>query len=118
MRMCVYLCCVSSMYVYVNVCMCACICVRVYIVHRGVPCHLRVPTILQLRLLYECNPMAFIIEQAGGKATDGKKAILDIQPTAIHQRAPIFIGSKDNVDDYLRIREEYEQKKIAAAVQK
>ncbi|KAL5482146.1 hypothetical protein EMCRGX_G022435 [Ephydatia muelleri] len=65
----------------------------------------------KLRLLYECNPMAFIIEQAGGKATDGKKAVLDIQPTSIHQRAPIFIGSKDNVDDYLRIREEYEQKK-------
>ena len=59
--------------------------------------------------------MAFIIEQAGGKATDGKKDILDIKPSSIHQRAPIFIGSKDNVDDYLRIREECEKKAAAAA---
>lgn len=50
--------------------------------------------------------MAYIIEQAGGKASDGTKPILDIQPTNIHQRAPIFIGSTENVDDYLKIREE------------
>ena len=50
--------------------------------------------------------MAYIIEQAGGKASNGVKPILDIQPTSIHQRAPIFIGSVENVDDYLKIRDE------------
>lgn len=61
--------------------------------------------LLQLRLQYECNPMAFIIEQAGGKATNGDIGILDIKPTDIHERAPIFIGSADNVNDFLRVRE-------------
>ena len=64
----------------------------------------------QLRLLYECDPMAYIIEQAGGKAHSGVKPILDIQPTSIHERAPIFIGSKENVDDYLKIREQFQKK--------
>lgn len=54
--------------------------------------------------------MAYIIEQAGGKASDGEKPILDIKPTSIHQRAPIFIGSQENVDDYLKIREKCEKK--------
>lgn len=49
----------------------------------------------KLRLLYECNPFAFIIEVAGGRATDGSRSILDIQPTELHQRTPFFIGSKD-----------------------
>jgi fructose-1,6-bisphosphatase I len=48
----------------------------------------------KLRLLYECNPFAFIVEKAGGKATDGKQRILDIQPTEVHQRTPFFIGSR------------------------
>lgn len=52
----------------------------------------------KLRLLYECNPMAFIIEQAGGRATTGFDRILDIQPTELHQRVPIFIGSKKMVE--------------------
>ncbi len=51
--------------------------------------------------------MAYLVEQAGGKAHNGVKPVLDIQPTDIHQRAPIFIGSVDNVDDYLRVREKY-----------
>ncbi len=51
----------------------------------------------KLRLLYECNPMAFIVEQAGGRATDGRNRILDIEPTMLHQRTPIFIGSEDMV---------------------
>jgi fructose-1,6-bisphosphatase I len=51
----------------------------------------------KLRLMYECNPMAFIIEQAGGRATDGKRRILEIQPEKLHQRIPIFIGSEDDV---------------------
>jgi len=52
----------------------------------------------KLRLLYECNPLAFICEQAGGAATDGKTRILDIQPTELHQRSPYFVGSKHDVD--------------------
>lgn len=52
----------------------------------------------KLRLLYECNPMAFIIEQAGGKASDGYKRILDIVPTELHQRVPFFCGSRDMVE--------------------
>ena len=48
----------------------------------------------RLRLLYECNPLAFIAEQAGGVATDGKQRILDIKPTELHQRVGFYIGSK------------------------
>ena len=55
--------------------------------------------------------MAYIIEKAGGKATTGVKPVLDLQPTTIHARAPIFIGSVENVDDYLRVREECQKKK-------
>jgi fructose-1,6-bisphosphatase I len=55
----------------------------------------------QLRLLYECNPMAYIITQAGGLATNGEKPILDMVPESIHQRAPIFLGSKDDVEEVL-----------------
>lgn len=52
----------------------------------------------KLRLLYECNPMAYLIEQAGGTATDGKNNILDIKPIDLHQRTPLFIGSKKMVE--------------------
>ena len=52
----------------------------------------------KLRLQYECNPMAFIIEAAGGRATCGPQNILDIEPTELHQRCPIFIGSKNMVN--------------------
>lgn len=52
----------------------------------------------KLRLLYECNPMAFIAEQAGGKASDGFTRIMDIEPTALHQRVPFFCGSKNMVE--------------------
>ena len=52
----------------------------------------------KLRLLYECNPMAFIAEQSGGKATDGYKRILDLEPTELHQRVPFFCGSPKMVD--------------------
>ena len=51
----------------------------------------------KLRLLYECNPLAFIIEQAGGLASDGFNRILDIQPESLHQRTPLFIGSYEMV---------------------
>ncbi|MEE6075794.1 class 1 fructose-bisphosphatase [Avibacterium avium] len=52
----------------------------------------------KLRLLYEGNPMAFLAEQAGGLATDGYQRILDIQPTELHQRSPLFVGSKEMVE--------------------
>ncbi|KAI3667023.1 hypothetical protein L6452_42065 [Arctium lappa] len=51
-----------------------------------------------LRLLYECAPMSYLVEQAGGKAIDGVQRILDIQPDQVHQRTPIFIGSPDEID--------------------
>uniref|UniRef100_T1IMY3 Fructose-1,6-bisphosphatase 1 n=1 Tax=Strigamia maritima TaxID=126957 RepID=T1IMY3_STRMM len=57
----------------------------------------------KLRLLYECNPMAFIMEQAGGKATNGSMPILDMKPESIHQRAPAFLGSSDDVDDIIKL---------------
>lgn len=53
----------------------------------------------KLRLLYECNPFAFILEVAGGKATNGNERILDIQPTELHQRTPFFAGSKGMMED-------------------
>jgi fructose-1,6-bisphosphatase I len=55
----------------------------------------------KLRLLYECFPMAFIAEQAGGKATDGRQAILDIAPTDLHQRLVLYVGSPDLIDELL-----------------
>lgn len=51
----------------------------------------------KLRLLYEANPMAFIVEAAGGLATDGAQRILDLEPTALHQRTPVLLGSRDDV---------------------
>jgi fructose-1,6-bisphosphatase I len=53
----------------------------------------------KLRLLYECNPFAFIVEVAGGKATNGKERILDVQPTELHQRSALFIGSKHMMEE-------------------
>jgi len=61
----------------------------------------------KLRLMYECNPMAMIIEQAGGKATDGFSDILEIKPTDIHQRVPFFVGSTELVDESMRFLKEY-----------
>ncbi|WP_138432736.1 class 1 fructose-bisphosphatase [Winogradskyella algicola] len=52
----------------------------------------------KLRLLYECNPMAFLAEQANGKASDGFNRILDIQPTELHQRVPFICGSRNMVE--------------------
>jgi fructose-1,6-bisphosphatase I len=59
----------------------------------------------KLRLLYEAAPMALLCEQAGGRASDGEMDILDIVPTSLHQRTPLYVGSKDFVDmalEYLR----------------
>jgi len=52
----------------------------------------------KLRLLYECNPIAYIAEQAGGKATDGEQRILDLKPESLHQRVPFYTGSTKMVD--------------------
>ncbi|KAG5272281.1 hypothetical protein AALO_G00163680 [Alosa alosa] len=57
----------------------------------------------KLRLLYECNPMAYIMEQAGGMATTGSMDVLDIQPESIHQRCPVVLGSPDDVKEYIAI---------------
>ena len=51
----------------------------------------------KLRLMYEANPMAFIVEQAGGAASTGRGRILDVEPQGLHQRVPVFLGSKDEV---------------------
>lgn len=56
---------------------------------------------LNQRLMYECNPMAYIIEKAGGLATTGNQRVLDVQPTDIHQRVPFFIGSKEDVQEVI-----------------
>jgi fructose-1,6-bisphosphatase I len=61
----------------------------------------------KLRLLYECNPVAFLAEQAGGKASDGKNRILDIQPEKLHQRSPFFVGTESMVNDAERFMREF-----------
>lgn len=61
----------------------------------------------KLRLLYECNPMAFIIEQAGGKASDGYNRIMDLDPEELHQRVPFFCGSKNMVEKAEKFMEEF-----------
>jgi fructose-1,6-bisphosphatase I len=58
----------------------------------------------KLRLLYECNPMAFIAEQAGGKASTGSQRVLDVQPEKLHQRVPLFIGSSQMVDQVVGMK--------------
>lgn len=59
----------------------------------------------KLRLIYECMPLAFIAEQAGGRAIDGEQDILDILPSDVHERCPLVIGSTDEVERYLSLRE-------------
>lgn len=61
----------------------------------------------KLRLLYECNPLAFIVEQAGGKATDGKVRIMDKDLKELHQRTPLFLGSSDMVDTAMEFMAKY-----------
>lgn len=61
----------------------------------------------KLRLLYECNPMAFIVEQAGGKASDGFRRIMEIQATELHQRVPFFCGSSNMVEKAEEFMEKY-----------
>jgi ribosomal protein L18 len=61
------------------------------------PAHAKSPR-GKLRLLYEANPLSFIVEQAGGAAIDGRQRILDVQPEELHQRTPLYIGSKADVE--------------------
>ena len=56
----------------------------------------------RLRLVYEANPIALLIEQAGGEATDGVRRILDLVPTGLHQRTPLAFGSSREIDKYKR----------------
>ena len=56
--------------------------------------------------MYEANPMAMIVEEAGGAATDGTTRILDIQPTALHQRVGVVLGSKNEVDRVTKYHQE------------
>lgn len=63
----------------------------------------------KLRLLYECNPMAMLIEEAGGKATDGENRILDLKPTELHQRVPFFVGSTNMVDKVQDFLDEWQK---------
>jgi fructose-1,6-bisphosphatase I len=60
----------------------------------------------KLRLMYEANPMAMLVEQAGGAATDGKQRIMDIAPHKLHQRVPVFLGSKEEVEIVTRYHAE------------
>jgi len=64
----------------------------------------------KLRLMYEANPMSWLIEQAGGAATNGRERILDIQPTELHQRVSVVLGSKNEVERVTRYHLEADQK--------
>jgi fructose-1,6-bisphosphatase I len=67
----------------------------------------------KLRLMYECNPMAFIVEESGGRASNGKTRILEVKPEKLHQRIPIFIGSEEDVLKVEEFMQEEEQPKAA-----
>ena len=66
----------------------------------------------RLRLMYECNPIAFIVEQAGGGASTGRERVMDLQPTGLHQRAPLILGSRNEVE---RIERYHRDQASAAA---
>ena len=69
----------------------------------------------RLRLMYEANPMAFIVEQAGGAAHTGTQRMLEVQPTGLHQRIPVILGSRDEVATAVRYHEQHEAAKPNAA---
>jgi len=62
----------------------------------------------KLRLLYECSPLAYLVEQAGGIASDGKQRVMDINPSELHERVPLYIGSKNMVEKALAMLEEHD----------
>ncbi|RKP06723.1 fructose-1,6-bisphosphatase class 1/Sedoheputulose-1,7-bisphosphatase [Thamnocephalis sphaerospora] len=63
----------------------------------------------KLRILYECFPMAMLVEQAGGKASTGRKRMLEVMPEHIHDRSPIFLGSREDVEDLEKVYAKYPQ---------
>jgi fructose-1,6-bisphosphatase I len=65
----------------------------------------------KLRLMYEANPMAFIVEQAGGVASTGRQRMMDVQPTGLHQRVPVFLGSKNEVERLVAYHAEHDAKR-------
>lgn len=67
----------------------------------------------KLRLMYEANPMAFIVEQAGGAASPGRHRILDIQPASLHQRVPVILGSKEEVERLAAYHAEHDRGQAA-----
>jgi fructose-1,6-bisphosphatase I / sedoheptulose-1,7-bisphosphatase len=62
----------------------------------------------RLRLMYEANPIAFLIEQAGGLATTGRERLMEVQPTSLHQRVPVILGSKSEVERIVRYHTEFD----------
>ncbi len=66
----------------------------------------------KLRLLYECNPLAYILEQSGGKATNGEKRIMEIDITELHQRTPLFIGSANMVETAMDFMKKYKEQNV------
>jgi fructose-1,6-bisphosphatase I/sedoheptulose-1,7-bisphosphatase/fructose-1,6-bisphosphatase I len=62
----------------------------------------------RLRLMYEANPMSMVIEQAGGIGSTGRERILDLQPNDIHQRVPVVIGSRNEVERIEKYHQEYD----------
>jgi len=71
----------------------------------------------KLRLMYEANPMSWLVEQAGGAATNGEQRILDIQPTQLHQRVSVFLGSKNEVDHVTELHKSNQKKQHVQATQ-
>ncbi len=58
--------------------------------------------------MYEANPMSFLVEQAGGAASTGRQRMLEVQPTGLHQRVPVFLGSKKEVETAVRYHIEHD----------
>jgi fructose-1,6-bisphosphatase I len=63
----------------------------------------------KLRLMYEANPMSFIVEQAGGAASTGRERLMTLQPTGLHQRVPVFLGSRAEIEAAVRYHQEHDQ---------
>jgi fructose-1,6-bisphosphatase I len=62
----------------------------------------------KLRLMYEANPMSLLVEQAGGAASTGRMRMLEVQPTGLHQRVPVFLGSKNEVEAAVKYHAEFD----------
>jgi fructose-1,6-bisphosphatase I len=69
----------------------------------------------KLRLMYEANPMALLVEQAGGAASTGRQRMLEVTPTGLHQRVPVFLGSKREVEAAVGYHRAHDDARTAAA---